>query len=310
MKPHQQAAWLSFVQRGLRAVLPVLLLSGLTVPSFAAPITFNTALPVARGEGIFRAQFQHLSASDDGPGKRDLEVWAAPVVGVYGLTEKWALFGILPYLNKELEVSSPSGRRTREVSGLGDTTFLARYTVFQQDRPGQTFRIAPFAGIETPTGEDNEKDSLGRLPRPLQLGSGSWDPLFGTVATWQTLERQIDAAVSYKVNTEANDFEFGDVARLDGSLQYRLWPRKLSGGVPGFFYGILEANLVYQDENEINGIEDPDSGGLTLFLIPGLQYVTRRWIVEGGVQAPVVQDLNGEALENDFVVRAGFRFNF
>ena len=49
---------------------------------------------------------------------------------------------------------------------------------------------------------------------------------------------------------------------------------------------------------------------MTLYLSPGLQYVTKRWIVEGGVQVPVVQNLNGLALENDYVVRAGFRFNF
>ncbi len=44
--------------------------------------------------------------------------------------------------------------------------------------------------------------------------------------------------------------------------------------------------------------------------MPGLQYVTKRWIVEAGVQIPVVQDLNGTALEKDYIFRAGFRFNF
>jgi hypothetical protein len=47
-----------------------------------------------------------------------------------------------------------------------------------------------------------------------------------------------------------------------------------------------------------------------VFLSPGLQYVTKRWIVEGVVQLPVVQNLHGTALENDYVLRAGFRFNF
>jgi hypothetical protein len=28
------------------------------------------------------------------------------------------------------------------------------------------------------------------------------------------------------------------------------------------------------------------------------------------VQLPALQDLNGTALENDYVIRAGFRFNF
>ena len=44
--------------------------------------------------------------------------------------------------------------------------------------------------------------------------------------------------------------------------------------------------------------------------MPVLQYVTKRWIVEAAVQVPIVQDLNGTALENDYVVRVSFRVNF
>ena len=158
--------------------------------------------------------------------------------------------------------------------------------------------------------EQGDPTGQGRLPANLQLGSGSWDPFGGVVATYQTLEYQVDAQASYKINTEANSFEFGDEARLDASLQYRLWPRELGPGVPGFLYGVLEGNLVYRGKSERGGIDDPNSGGTSLFLAPGLQYVTKRWIVEAIVQLPVVQDLNGDALEDDFTVRAGFRVNF
>ena len=113
-----------------------------------------------------------------------------------------------------------------------------------------------------------------------------------------------------QVNTEANNFDFGDVARFDASFQYRLWPRDFEGGVPGFLYGVAESNLIYRGKNEIGGRDDPNSGGLTWFLAPGLQYVTKRWILEAIVQLPVLQDLGGTALEDDFTVRAGFRVNF
>lgn len=287
-----------------------LLLLAAAVPALAGPITFDTALPVARGEGIFRAQLQYLTASDNGPGNLDLEAWALPVVGVYGLTEKWTLLAIIPYLDKELEVNTPLGRRTREVSGLGDSLFLARYTAFSRDWPGRTFRLAPFAGLKAPTGEDDERDGLGRLPQPLQLGSGSWDPFFGLVTSLQTLQRQFDAALSYRFNTEADDFEFGGVARLDFSWQERVWPRELGQGVPAFVYAVLEGNLIWQDHNEIDRRDDPDSGGTTLFVAPGLQYVTKRTVLEAAVQIPVIQDLNGDALETDYVAILSFRVNF
>jgi hypothetical protein len=192
----------------------------------------------------------------------------------------------------------------------GDVRLFARYTAFRDDAPGRTFRIAPFAGVETPSGADNETDSFGRLPASVQPGSGSWDPFAGIVATYQTLRFQIDAQASYQANTEANDFEFGDVARLDASLQVRLWPRTLAGGVPGFLYAVVETNLVHKDNNRSGGVDDRNSGGTTLFIVPAVQYVTRRWIAETAVQLPAVQDLNGTALENDYVVRAGFRVNF
>ncbi|MFQ5876242.1 MAG: transporter [Acidobacteriota bacterium] len=279
-------------------------------PALAAPLTFNTALPVARGEGILRIQFRRFS-STGGPGAQDREltVRAFPLVGVYGASGKLALFAIAPIIDKTLELTTPMGRRTRNVSGLGDTAFLARYTTYRRDRPGRTTRVAPFVGVEAPTGEDAETDELGRLPRALQLGSGSWDYRVGTIATWQTLRWQLDGSISYQLNTEANDFEFGDEARLDLSYQYRVWPRELGEGVPAFLYAILESNVVWQDRDVVDGLEDPDSGGVTWFLAPGLQFVRKRLVVEAAVQIPVERNLNGAAPETDFITTLSVRVN-
>ncbi|GMR18217.1 MAG: hypothetical protein BMS9Abin33_0623 [Gammaproteobacteria bacterium] len=165
-------------------------------------------------------------------------------------------------------------------------------------------------GLKSPTGEDNARDSLGALPPPVQLGTGSWDYFAGVVTTWQTLRYQVDAQASYRVNNEANDFEAGSISRLDGSFQYRLWRSGSKGVIPDYLYGVLEANLIHQDKNRINDNEDPNSNGTRLFLSPGIQYVTKRWIAETAVQIPVVQNLNGTALENRHIIRAGVRFNF
>ena len=300
------------MKRGVTSLyLACLLATGWAATVQAAPQSFNTALPVAQGEFVFRGQFVLDQSGDDPSGAdRDRTAWALVSVLGYGVTPGLALFGVVPYVDKNLELTQGGARRERSASGLGDISLFGRYTVFRQDWPGRTLRIAPFAGLELPTGEDDESDGLGRLPPSVQPGSGSWDPFGGTVLTYQTLDFQIDAQASYKANTEANNFEFGDVARLDGSLQYRLWPRELGAGVPGFLYGVLEANLIHQDKNQVGGFDDPNSGGLSLFILLGLQYVTKRWIVEAGVQTPAFQDLNGTALEKDYILRAGFRLNF
>jgi hypothetical protein len=87
-------------------------------------------------------------------------------------------------------------------------------------------------------------------------------------------------------------------------------PTTLSADTDSFINGVLEANLLYQDNHETGGVDNPNSGGATLFLVPGLQYAAERYIVEIGVQLPVIQHLNGTALENDYILRTGFRINF
>lgn len=280
--------------------------------AMAAPETFNTALPVGTGDFVLRGQLLIVEASDDPtPENRDLGVQGGVSVLGYGVTSDVAVFAMLSYLDKELRLTLPDGRRIkRRSSGFGDAQIFVRYTALQKDKPGSNFRIAPFVGIKLPTGEDKEIDSFGPVPQPLQPGSGAWDVFGGVVATYQTLDYQIDAQLSRTVNTKANGFKFGDTSSLDTSLQYRLLPRELGSGVPGFLYGVIEANLVHQGKNELDGIDDPNSGGTKLFLSPGLQYVTRRWIVEAIVQLPLVQDLGGTALKDDYTVRAGFRVNF
>ena len=295
----------------MTALVWVMLLASGVSRSEAGPITFNSALPVATGEFILREQVVVLRSTDDpGPMDRDLRVLAVPSVLAYGVTRDLALFGIVPYLDKTRLSTEGGQRRRRGDSGLGDAIVLGRYTIYSRDRLGETRRLAPFVGLKLPTGEDNATDSFGRLDQPLQLGSGSWDPIVGTSFSWQTFDWEFDSAVQYRFNTKANNFEFGDQARLDLSFQYRLWPHTLGAGVPAFFYGVLESNLIYAGKNEEGGISKPDRGGTTWFLAPGLQYVTRRVVLEAIVQIPAVQDLNGLALKNDYIVSAGFRVNF
>ncbi|NOZ65185.1 MAG: transporter [Alphaproteobacteria bacterium] len=281
------------------------------IVAWGAPITFNTALPVAKDEFLIRQQFiLGQSGKDFTAAERDVSTQSVVSILAYGINSDLALFAALPYVNKTLKLTMNSARLTRSTRGFGDMTFFGRYTIYKNNFKGGNFRIAPFAGIKMPTGNSRNRDSFGQLPASLQPGSGSWDPLGGIVMTYQTLSMQVDTQISYKANMTANGFEAGDVSRMDSSLQYRLWPKSLSGGVPGFLYGVLEMNLIHQGKNKINAVKDLNSGGTRLFLVPGIQYVTRRWIAEISVQLPIIQDMNGTGLENDYIARTGFRFNF
>jgi len=302
---------MKYHNNSLASGLPLLFFAIAAQPVSAAPITFNTALPVAKGEFINREQVVIMRSGDDPSGlRRDMQVNSLVSVLGYGISGKLAVFVALPYADKELSLSMNGSRVERSNDAFGDLTTFGRYTFWQQDAPGQTFRIAGFGGVKAPTGSDDQSDSLGRLPVPVQPSTGAWDGFGGIVATYQTLEYQLDGQLAYRVNGSANSFEAGDEARLDASLQYRLWPRTLGADLAGFLYGVLETNLIYRDHNEVQGQDDPNSGGTTLFITPGLQYVTKRMILEAAVQLPVSQNLNGTALETDYILRTGFRWNY
>ncbi|GMR08613.1 MAG: hypothetical protein BMS9Abin26_1619 [Gammaproteobacteria bacterium] len=274
----------------------------------AAPITFNTALPVASGEHLVRLQVIQNQSGDDPSGlKRDRIATTTVAAMGYGINRDWALFGILPYRKIDLDINRMGV--SRDNSGWGDLTLFTRYSLYQKNERGKTFRIAPFFGVKLPTGEHNSGDKLGKFPLPVQVASGSTDYFAGVVLTYQTLKYQIDAQLSYRENNEADGLEAGDVTRLDASLQYRLW-RTSGVGLPDYLYGVIEANLIHQQQDKVNGVADPDTNGTRLFIAPGIQYVTKRWIAEVAVQVPVKQNLNGSALENDYIARTSIRFNF
>jgi len=296
----------------LLCMLALLINISIADVSHAGPITFNSALPVSEGVGILRSQVKLTRKTGDATSQnRALNVTAVPLVLAYGFNPKLALFAVLPYVDKHMDITIGNKRIRRQSKGLGDGRLFARYTVYQADKPGDTLRIAPFAGLKVPTGAHDKRDALGVLPRPLQSGSGSWDPFAGMTLTRQTLDWEFDTAASYQVNTKAYGFEFGDEARFDASFQYRVLPQSLDDvGVPAFIYAVLESNLIWNARNKLAGTTDINSGGTTWNLVPGLQYVTRRYVLETAIELPVAQRLNGTALEADWVWSAGFRWNF
>lgn len=279
--------------------------------STLSQITTNNALPVGKGKGILRVQSKIIRAANDPSDlNRELLVQAFPVVGVYGITPKLAIFGVFPILNKSLTQTINGDRFTRSSDfGLSDIRIFARYDLFRKNGRSKILSLSTFGGLELPTGADNLRDTRGRLPQPLQRGTGSINSFGGLVITYQSLEWFFTGTSSYQINTRANNFEFGDTYRLDGVAKYRLFPRELSTGVPSFLYLVLESNLIWQDKNVFNNSTDRNSGGTIWFLDPGLQYVTKKFIIEGIIQVPVNQNLNGNALENDFITTISLRMN-
>ncbi len=275
----------------------------------ALPINSDLGLTPHKGEFIFRVQARYtLKSSASALPDREMEIYAVPVVGVYGFTSKASALVKIPYVNKELRTA---GGPDRGVQGLADITVLGKYRVYTKNFIGGTSRLALIGGLKLPTGDDDATDSLGLLPPPLQLGSGSVDVVGGAAYTYQTLDHEFDADLRYIFKQEANNFEFGDAFQYNFSYQKRIFPVTLPDkGMYSQWNALLELNGVYQERNVASGVAVLASGGHTLFLSPGIQFVDKRWVAEASLQYPVLQDLHGDQLETDYKLALSIRLQF
>ncbi len=263
--------------------------------SWAAPIATNTALPLSADEIIVREQLVMTRSSDHIAGtRREVDRFEFRTVLGYGLTSKLALFGVLPLVDVNREFGGDSAAEF----GLGDAALFARYEVYRSDQPGRTLRVAPYAGVRLPTGRDGK------------TGDGSVDVFGGVIATLASTQWVLDTQLRYDLNREADGFERGDSAGFDTSFQYRISPGRVTQDTKAFVFGVLELSGNYYERNRFGDVTDPNSGGFQLYLTPGLQYATRRWIADFGVKVPIVNDLNGTALEPDYSILTSIRINF
>lgn len=270
----------------------------------AAPITFNTALPVSKGRFVGRQLAIYEKA--DGNAGEARAIQSVSVLG-YGATPRLAIFAVAPVIFKRVESSAGPDR---EASGVSDVRIFARYTLLQSDARGGAFRFSPFAGIDFPTGEARKADAQGELPRGLQPGSGSLDYFAGLIATYATLDWSLDGQVSYEVNRPDGAFNAGDAFLADVSFYRRLLPGTLQADTTGFLSGGVEVNFADERRSRSGDVVDPGSGGARLFISPGLQYARKNWIAEAVVQIPAWSDVNRSGLRPDIVVRTGVRVNF
>lgn len=300
----------------MRYVLPLVLIC-LLIDSHniaqAIPINNDTALTAHKGEIIIREQIRYTRKSDDpSVSDRTVDTIAIPSVLVYGVTERFNVIAKYPIIYRDLDIGTATGRSSREAAGFGDLTILGKYLFWKKDQKSETIRANLVGGLEFPTGNTNEDDSLGKIPRNIQVGKGSWNPVVGSVWTWQTLRQQVDLSLTYQFNTEGHGFEFGDQLKHDVSYQLRIYPWTLpdKSGVPTYLNLVAEANGVWNQKSESRGSTVDASGGYTLFLSPGIQLVTKRFIVETSIQLPVIQELNGEQPKTQYVLASGVRVQF
>lgn len=310
--------------RSLRLLAFLAAAQGLAGGAPARADTIFTASARTRdfnGQGLIpRFTYREAGHTYDGaqqerdPLDRRLRTYVATLRGVFGLHEDVTLSLTIPAVVKQLRSRDATGRRIRlESAGLGDTTATAKWRFFRDTELGGTTEAAALLGLELPTGRDDLRDGGARLPPPLQPGSGSVDGLLGLAFTrvgdggrWL-----LNADLIYRVNSEANDYRFGNVLRFDLGGQLRVYPWRYERYDQITLNLICELNGRYAEKDTASGDRLRNTGGLTLLAAPGVQLIAgESFLLEAGVQVPILRHLQGPQLGLDVAATVGSRWLF
>lgn len=262
----------------------------------AVPINGNEGFTAYQGQWIVRNQIRvHVRDDDPTVMDRKMTVVSIPTTLIYGVTSRFTAMATIPYVSKDIDLTSAGARIRRGDAAIGDVMLMGKYRVWTRDEPNaRTWRLSVLGGASLPTGPDDASDALGRLPRPLQIGSGTFDPLSGLSFTRWTPFWAVSADATYRRGGEDEGYDFADSLRYNLEYERAIWPRELpEEGLPDYLYAVVEFNGELSGRDRSQGVEQGSTGGHILYLSPGLQYITTRYAVEASVQIPLVTAMNG-----------------
>ncbi len=256
-----------------------------TNQSFAqAPINSNVALQPRKGGWIVRQQFRFSKADFAAPGANlDVNLLTSATTVVFGATDSLTFLLTTPAALSKRITNNLTGSRST-TSGLADMTALSKIRLYRNDSsPTDTARFNALAGLELPTGTNG-------------FSSDSVDPIVGGVFTIARGRAFFDADFLWKFNTAQGASP--DLLRYDVAFIYRAWPAEYTSPNPTAWNVLLEFNGLY----ETNGDNE-------LFVAPGVQYITTRWIAEATIQLPIWQEVDNRP-ESNFILGLSLRFVF
>lgn len=257
------------------------------------------------GQGVI-PRWVHVKKSGMG---QKLAVDAFVAKAVLGLNRDFTISLAAPYLKKRLDRGG--GLPPLRSEGIGDLALMGKYRFFQKTGRAKTLEASLLFGAELPTGSTSETSSGSLLPMPLQPGSGSWDPILGAAITKVEGRWLVSADLISKWNSEAKGYRFGNSLRADLGGHFRLYPARYERYDQKTLNLVAELNSIFASKNRSGGARLANTGGTKVFGTLGLQLIfNQNFLLEAAVQVPLLLDLNGNQLEEDWVSIFGLRLRF
>ncbi len=213
------------------------------------------------------------------------------------------------------------GEFTTRASGIGDTSIAGLFRIAEN----QGYSVHATAGLSLPTGEIGEQDDvltpLGttpvlRLPYPMQIGSGTFDPILGLTYNGYSASWSWGAQwrSTFRVENNSENYQRGDEHKLTAWLA-RLWSPNISTSIR--LEGFDRGNIDGQDPLIVAPVQtaDPDNQaatrldlGLGFNLLGSGSLSGHRLAFEFNL--PLYQDLDGPQLESEWMLTAGYQYSF
>lgn len=217
----------------------------------------------------------------------------------YGVTDDFQLGATIGWYwgNDFIDAEDVGGgaieSATADPEGFMDMWITGKYRVMR----GEDGHLALLGGIKLPVGNDDQRLSNGELLEPSsQPGSGAFDFLAGVAySRFLTSHLTLEASVSYIWRTEAHDYQVGDRFDADLALAWRLTDDIKSMPNISVFSELAWTTLL---KDQDAGVANPNSGGNTLFVAPGVRArFSPTAALTVAPQFPVLQQLDGDQVE-------------
>ena len=282
----------------------------------ATPITTTSAETLAKGQWSFGFNFEYNdndTISDErlianAEADEDSDVHSIGTLKQYslyfatGLSDNLTLAGQLPYVKRSNIVEAHHDHGDTEIEelgsseGIGDARIFGQYRFYSNDITRNS--MAAIFGIKLPTGETNEESPEEKLEAELQPGSGSWDPFFGLAFSKQWDKWAFDTNATFQLVTEGTqDTDLGDFFGANAAISYRINTRHEHQNhhdhLDMQWDLILELNSEWREKEDNDGETNDDSGGLLVFLSPGVRVSANGFSAALSIGIPIVEDLNG-----------------
>lgn len=237
---------------------------------------------------------------------------------MYAPSDRMTLMLMANYLSKDMHHvtymggvgTTTLGNFTTKTSGWGDTSVSGLVSLMNRENA----KLHATVGISLPTGSTDETGQvltpmnmqpIVRLPYPMQLGSGTFDPIlgltysgFGKRLAWGAQWRSI-----FRLDSNDDSYELGDEHRLTGWLSF-LWTDAVSTSLR--VEQFERRNISGMDPLIMGPVQtaDPDRQGISrtdvaLGINIAGQHGLDGWRLALEYVVPVEQELDGPQLETD-----------